>query len=604
MKRRIGYESAAAIANGLIALVAAVGLSGCFEPDSRAKADAAAAAEAGPPIISDLPAETVVTVGQSFALAPSATDPRGGALTFSVVNKPYWADFDTSTGRLAGTPVSTDVGVYANVQISASNGSLEALSNSFSVVVEADPVVATDPPPPADNAPPTISGNPAQYVTEGQPYSFHPSATDPDNDALTFSIMNRPFWASFDTGTGALTGTPPAGAAGTFLNIEVSVSDGSAVVSLPAFTIIVEPVNRAPYIAGNPPTTVREGFDYLFRPVASDADGNALTFTIDGRPSWASFNPANGELSGTPPLGSAGVYGNIIISATDGALSSSLPAFAITVAANRAPSIGGTPAGTVTVGQSYSFTPTASDADGDSLTFSISNRPSWLTFNAGTGRISGTPSAAAVGEYVGIVISVSDGYVSSSLPAFRIVVEAGNRAPTITGTPPTAVVEGQAYSFVPVASDPDGDPLTFSIANRPSWATFSTSTGALSGTPAVGTVGTYSGIRISVTDGTDSASLAEFAIQVQQAATGTATVSWTPPTARTDGTPLTDLAGYKVHYGTTLGSYPNVIVIDNAGVTTYVVENLAPATYYFVTTAFDTTGAESDYSNVASKTIR
>ena len=171
MKRRIGYESAAAIANGLIALVA---------------------------------------VGQSFALAPNATDPRGGALTFSVVNKPYWADFDTSTGRLAGTPASTDVGVYANVQISASNGSLEALSNSFSVVVEADPAVATDPAPPPDNAPPTISGNPAQYVTEGQAYSFQPSATDPDNDALTFSILNRPFWASFDTGTGALTGTPPA----------------------------------------------------------------------------------------------------------------------------------------------------------------------------------------------------------------------------------------------------------------------------------------------------------------------------------------------------------------------------------------------------------
>ena len=61
----------------------------------------------------------------------------------------------------------------------------------------------------------------------------------------------------------------------------------------------------------------------------------------------------------------------------------------------------------------------------------------------------------------------------------------------------------------------------------------------------------------------------------RQTATGTATVSWAPPTARTDGTPLTDLAGYKVHYGTTLGSYPNVIVINNAGVTTYVVENLA-----------------------------
>ena len=85
---------------------------------------------------------------------------------------------------------------------------------------------------------------------------------------------------------------------------------------------------------------------------------------------------------------------------------------------------------------------------------------------------------------------------------------------------------------------------------------------------------------------------------------GTATVSWAPPTSRTDGTPLTDLAGYRVYYGTSSGTYPNKVQIDNPGVTTYVVENLAPATYYFVTTAFDATGAESDYSNVASKTIK
>ena len=591
------------MANALIALVAAVALSGCLESGSNAKAAASATVEAGPPIISNLPAETKVTVGQSFALKPSATDPRGGALTFSITNKPSWASFDTSTGSLAGTPTSADVGVYGNVRISASNGSLEALSNSFSILVEKDPAAVADAPLPA-NAPPTISGSPAQHVMEGQAYAFQPGASDPDNDTLTFSIQNKPFWASFDAATGALTGTPSAGAAGTFLNIAISVSDGTASASLPAFTIVVDPVNRAPYIAGNPPTVVREGFGYLFRPAASDADGNTVTFTIGGKPSWASFNSSTGELSGTPPLGSAGVYGNIVISASDGALSSSLPAFAITVTANRAPSIAGAPATTATVGQAYLFTPSAIDVDGDALTFSISNKPPWLAFSASSGRISGTPGAAAVGEYVGIVVSVSDGFASTSLPAFSIVVEAGNGAPTISGTPSANVVEGQAYAFVPTATDPDGDPLTFSIVNKPSWASFSASTGALTGTPAAGTVGSYADIRISVSDGTHTVALPAFSIQVQQAAMGTATVSWAPPTSRTDGTPLTDLAGYRVYYGTSSGTYPNKVQIDNPGVTTYVVENLAPATYYFVTTAFDATGAESDYSNVASKTIK
>jgi hypothetical protein len=258
----------------------------------------------------------------------------------------------------------------------------------------------------------------------------------------------------------------------------------------------------------------------------------------------------------------------------------------------------------VTTGQAYAFTPTASDPDGDALTFSIANKPSWASFNAGNGRLSGTPSSGDVGVHVGITISVSDGKASASLPAFEITVEAANRAPAISGTPSAAVTEGQAYSFRPTASDPDGDALVFSIAKKPSWASFNTANGTLSGTPGAGTVGSYTGIVITVSDGKAQASLPAFGITVQQAATGTATLSWTPPTTRTDGTPLTNLAGYKVHYGTSQGSYPNRITINNAGVTTYVVENLSPATYYFVTTAFDSTGAESDYSNVASKTIR
>ncbi len=257
----------------------------------------------------------------------------------------------------------------------------------------------------------------------------------------------------------------------------------------------------------------------------------------------------------------------------------------------------------MTTGQAYSFQPAASDPDGNTLTFSITNRPTWATFNTSTGRLSGTPAASAAGEYVGIVISVSDGSASASLPAFSIAVSTANRPPTLGGTPPTSAREGQAYSFVPTASDPDGNTLTFSITNRPAWATFNTSNGALTGTPGTGTVGTYSNIVIRVSDGTDTVSLPAFSIQVQQASMGTATLSWQPPTTRTDGSPLTNLGGFTIHYGTAQGTYPNSIRINNPGVTTYMVENLPPATYYFVTTAFDTAGGVSDYSAVASKTI-
>lgn len=125
---------------------------------------------------------------------------------------------------------------------------------------------------------------------------------------------------------------------------------------------------------------------------------------------------------------------------------------------------------------------------------------------------------------------------------------ASNRAPTISGSPATQVVAGQAYSFSPTAADPEGATLTFSISNKPAWATFSSSTGSLTGTPAAGNVGTTSGIVISVTDGSNSTSLAAFSIAVSASTTpppasGSATLTWQPPTERTDGSTLSSLSG-------------------------------------------------------------
>ena len=157
---------------------------------------------------------------------------------------------------------------------------------------------------------------------------------------------------------------------------------------------------------------------------------------------------------------------------------------------NQPPTISGTAATNVTSGQAYAFQPTASDPDGQTLTFSIAGKPSWATFNSATGLLSGTPAAANAGRYANIVISVSDGTASASLGAFSITVSAppnnppSNTPPTISGTPATSVIAGQAYSFAPTASDPDGQTLAFGIANKPSWASFNVSTGRLSGTPA------------------------------------------------------------------------------------------------------------------------
>ncbi len=184
--------------------------------------------------------------------------------------------------------------------------------------------------------------------------------------------------------------------------------------------------------------------------------------------------------------------------------------------------------------------------------------------------------------------------------------DSANSAPTISGSPPTQVTAGQRYSFTPNASDPDGDRLSFSASNLPSWVTLDSGTGNVSGTPSDADVGSYRDISISVSDGTTTIRLGPFTIEVlaEGAATGAATLSWTAPTENDDGTPLTDLAGYRLYWGTTPGSYPNSVTIDNPGVTTYVVENLVSGTYEFAATAFNTAGVESRLSNPATKTVR
>jgi hypothetical protein len=274
-----------------------------------------------------------------------------------------------------------------------------------------------------------------------------------------------------------------------------------------------------------------------------------------------------------------------------------------------APTISGTPPTTVTIGTAYSFRPTASDADGNSLRFSIQNLPSWASFSRRTGRLRGTPTVA--GTYQGISISVTDGYYTTALPTFQIAVAAPATPPppapvtppTISGTPPIAARVGQVYTFTPTASDPAGRALAFSIANKPSWAGFSTITGTLAGTPGAVDVATFSNITISVSNGSATASLAPYSINVQQASMGSVTLQWQPPTTRTDGSALTNLAGYRVYYGTSQGSYPNQVAVNSPGLSSFVVQNLPPGTYWFVITAVDSAGLESTQSNSVSKQV-
>ena len=275
---------------------------------------------------------------------------------------------------------------------------------------------------------------------------------------------------------------------------------------------------------------------------------------------------------------------------------------------NAAPLISGIPPVDVAIGEVYSFTPTATDPDGDKLTFSVENKPEWATFNSASGELTGQLSLGTAGDYRDIRISVSDGNATASLPRFSIRVADNtdpeiNAAPVISGLPPGKATADYFYDFVPSASDPDGDALTFSVQNLPAWASFDKQTGEFSGLPRKRNVGTFANILVSVSDGKATTSLRPFTITVRELGVLSTTLSWNPPTENEDGSPLMDLAGYKIYWGNRPGNYTKSVTINNPGMSSFVVENLPAGRLEFVATSFNDEGVESDYSNPMTKVL-
>jgi Putative Ig domain len=183
-----------------------------------------------------------------------------------------------------------------------------------------------------------------------------------------------------------------------------------------------------------------------------------------------------------------------------------------------------------------------------------------------------------------------------------------NAAPTVSGTPITEAPIDAPYDFKPSASDPDGHPLQFSINNKPQWASFDQTTGRLSGTPRANDLGVYRDIIIAVSDGRASTSLGPFSVAVGSglgafAGNGTAELQWAPPVQNHDGSPAIDLAGYRVYFGQSPDALNNTTTLLGGQNSRYLVTGLTTGTWYFAVSTVAANGAESELSEIGSKTI-
>ena len=330
-----------------------------------------------------------------------------------------------------------------------------------------------------------------------------------------------PAWLTFDGSR--FTGTPPANYHGS-IEIEVSASDGSASVS-DTFVLTITPVNDAPVAAlalVNRNSPEDQAIDFTV-PAGSftDIDGDALTLTAslpggDPLPSWLTF--VDGRFTGQPPANFTGVL-DIVVTASDGALSAS-SAFRLTVdSVNDAPAVL-TPLADVTVAEDNAVdltipAGTFGDVDGDALSLSASlgngdPLPSWLTFDAATQRLTGTPPANFDGQ-VDIVVTASDGMQSAS-SSFHLIIDPVNDAPVLVAALADVTVTGSGVLDIAVPAgsfaDVDGDTLTLTArlaggGSLPSWLSFDGT--HFTGTPPAGFNGALD-LEVVASDGTLSAS--------------------------------------------------------------------------------------------------
>lgn len=162
----------------------------------------------------------------------------------------------------------------------------------------------TPPPPPVIS----LSGNPLTSVDEMQSYAFQVVVENSLSTTLTYSVSNMPSWAVFNTGTGALSGTPSFDDSGQYGNIVISVSDGSSSASLPAFSIEVVNVNRLPVISGVTNYEILERQSIAFLIEATDADLDSVAISLENQPAWLSFDESTSQLIGQTELTDSGTY--------------------------------------------------------------------------------------------------------------------------------------------------------------------------------------------------------------------------------------------------------------------------------------------------------
>ena len=437
------------------------------------------------------------------------TDVDGHTLTVSSVAAANGSAVITADSKVSYTPNNNYNGTDT-INYTVGDGFGGSASAAVTVSISAvndNPIAVNDSMPLAEDVSSTIN------VMLGD--------SDPDGDSLTLTSATVAYGQVAITADNKVSYTPVSNFNGVNV-IEYSITDGHGGTASAQFTLNVTPVNDSP-IAQRDTIYLNLGDSVTIDALVNDTDVDGDTLSIVKLGPVALPDPSLGAAAissdkksityqSTGTSTGTDTFSYVI---TDASIETS-GIISVVISGNMTPTV--TPSTPVDAAQ-YSVTDsvtasaTASDSDGSitQIEFRI---------NGGLWQIDSTPpyswdfGSHSVGAHTIEYRAKDNGNAYSNVAIRSISVIAGNTKPVISGTPSTLITVAQAYTFVPTASDIDNNPLTFSIQNKPAWADFDTTTGALTGTPQANDVGIDSNIIISVTDGTDTASLEAFDIEV------------------------------------------------------------------------------------------
>src|SRR3989344_3657608 len=384
----------------------------------------------------------------------NVTDPDGDLFRITASGLPRGAAYDDARRQFSWNNLGFDQSGTYSISFTADDGKGGIYKESVELSVG------------NTNLPPIFDKIGDKSSRENETLEFKIlNISDPDGDSVQITASNLPTGAIYSDPSRTFSWRPEFTQSGTYSGIKFTADDGKGGAYNETISITIGDVNRAPVFNFTTTQSGLEGTLLQFTTPATDADGDSLTYSASNLPSGASYNASTQTFSWTPSSTQSGTY-TPTISVSDGKTTTTQTATINISDVNRAPVFNFTTTQSGLEGTLLQFTTPATDADGDSLTYSASNLPSGASYNASTQTFSWTPSSTQSGTYTP-TISVSDGKTTTTQTA-TINISDVNRAPVFNFTTTQSGLEGTLLQFTTPATDADGDSLTYSASNLPS----------------------------------------------------------------------------------------------------------------------------------------